>query len=125
MNEHFPGKEGGEGHARWKEHGLLEGCRAGRLVLGLTAWRAGLEGRVGNTRGVEGQRHREQASRGHTWVGTFTNTSAQLIARHKGPVPHQGLDSGPFPLCVLPGHHWGLAGRPVQPRTAWASVKKS
>lgn len=60
MNEHFPGKEGGEGHARWKEHGLVEGWRAGRLVLGLTAWRAGLEGRVGNTRGVEGQRHREQ-----------------------------------------------------------------
>lgn len=32
VNEHFPGKEGGEGHTRWKDHGSAEGCRAGRLV---------------------------------------------------------------------------------------------
>lgn len=38
----------------------MEGYGAGRLALELRAGRAGLEGSVQSTTGVEGQRHKEQ-----------------------------------------------------------------
>lgn len=58
MNEHFPGEEGGEGPpggAVWTDGRMWvwEGS------IRADSWRAGLEGSVESTRGVEGQRHKE------------------------------------------------------------------
>ena len=75
----------------------------------LRAQKTGLEGRVGRTNGVKGQKHKEQLP----GVDLGWNSHQHLSTTHSQTQrPHLPLRSelGPSPMCVLTGPHWGLGG---------------